>query len=692
MLILNNLRSVLHDTKTRLQSMPRNWRPRHTLISILLLGLLQSMIFAVIIPPWWHYDEPGHFEYVWLVANLPAWPKVGQYDQTMRLEMANSMTKVGWYKARLNNPDLSGTAPVPIGVPEVGGEPAYYFLAALPLRLMHNADITLQYYAARLVSIILYLLILLVAWYALGEIVVEDHPLRWMVPVSLVLLPAFVDVMTAVSNDVASVLASSLFLWASLRLIKRGFSIGGLSLVGAVLIFCYLSKNTAWFTFLLLPFVLIFSLLRGRFTRLVIGISILGTIVAGLAVLRWDAPLGWYQSSVQSSPLRIASSNASLGNYIFQIDSYGTNTSGQLSQSLLPDEVKFIRGQTVTLGAWFWANQSVQITSPYLTFTSNANGTLSFNPISSPQTQMDLNITPTFYRFVIRVPNDAVNATLFIPYSLPSHDSKIFLDGLVLASGEHSGTAPHFSDPNGTRGTWDGNQFQNLIRNGSAEQNSPRFLPAVEDKLNKFSPAQVDLPVTLESLFDWSGTGWYYHVTFGTLFRTFWASLAADKVLIPASSNYMLMLLTILGAVGAGLLVWRKRKSMEWDILFLLGLSFLMVWVFAFIRGASGTAGGFPVFSWARYTDPAILPSALILCAGWLEWLELIKARWMLPNATSGAIFLGGMFGISALAIVDAIQTFHPEWWASWASLAFLLIVQVVAIRVIIHGKARLNP
>ena len=114
--------------------MLKNWSPRHTLISILLLGLLQSLIYAVIVPPWWHYDEPGHFEYVWLAANLPAWPKVGQYDQTMRQEMAESMLKYKWYKARLNNPDLSGTTPIPIGVPEVGGEPAYYFLASLPLR------------------------------------------------------------------------------------------------------------------------------------------------------------------------------------------------------------------------------------------------------------------------------------------------------------------------------------------------------------------------------------------------------------------------------------------------------------------------------------------------------------------------------------------------------------------------------
>ena len=66
-----NLRSAFQGVNTWLQYTLRNWFPRHTLLSILLLGLLQSMIFAAIIPPWWHYDEMGHFEYAWLAANLP---------------------------------------------------------------------------------------------------------------------------------------------------------------------------------------------------------------------------------------------------------------------------------------------------------------------------------------------------------------------------------------------------------------------------------------------------------------------------------------------------------------------------------------------------------------------------------------------------------------------------------------------
>ena len=687
-----NFSTVIPSIKTWIASHVKAPIRNKAIVLILLLGLLQSVLFALVVPPWWHYDEPGHFEYAWLAANLPAWPEVGQYSQAMRVEMANSLEQYGWYKARLENPDLSGAGPIPIGVLQVGGEPAYYFLASLPLRLMHQTDILAQYFAARAVSILLYLLILLAAWYALGEIVAEDHPLRWMVPAFLALLPAFVDVMTAVNNDVAAVLAATLFLWASLKLIKKGFSIGRLIFMAATLGFCYLSKNTALFTFALAPFVLIFSLLRGRFTWAVIGISVLGVIIAPFALLEGGTATGWYQGPAQAAPLRIASANAPAGKYVFQIDPSKANASGQLLQSLTPDVVKSLRGRYTTLGAWLWANQTTQIYSPHILFATNNNGTEKGSVSNSPQTPLVLGTEPTFYRFVIRVPEDAVYATISIPYFVPSANSKIFVDGLVLAAGEHGTTAPHFNEAGSAKGTWDGREFQNLIRNSSAEQNGLRFRPWIGEKLNTKLSSLFNLPFILETFLDWRGSGWYYISTAGNLFRTFWASLAANKVLVPSAPGYFLALLTLLGIAGTGRILWLKRKSIRWDMVFLLGLSILLPWALALVRGVSGVLTGSPVISWTRYADTAILPTALMLCAGWWSWLELMKRRWMFSDITLNAIFGGGMAGISILALVDGIQFFHPEWWGSWASLVFLLIVQAAAIRLIIHGKARLNP
>ncbi|HMD88897.1 MAG TPA: hypothetical protein VKF38_07020 [Anaerolineaceae bacterium] len=687
------LGSVLQVARSRLQSILKNWRLPRILLSILLLGLVQGIIFAAIIPPWWHNDEPGHFEYAWLVANLPTWPKAGQYDQTMRQQMAISMANTRWYQVRGVKPDLSGSAPIPIGVTQTGKPPLYYFIASLPLRVLHQADINLQYYAARSISFVLYLLVLVVIWYALGEILRSDHPLRWMVPTFLALLPGFIDAMTAINNDVAAVLAASLFFWASLRLIKKGFSIGRLFFLAISLILCYLSKDTAQFTFLLTPLVLLLGFLRGRFTWVVITLCVLSTLIFPLTTLEWGAPLGWYQTPAQISPLRSSSSSSPLGSYVFQISYQSSNVSGQISQFIPPDITNSISDHRITLGGWFWADPPTQIMSPSMVFSTNNNGTLDFINITSPQTPLALNTRPTFYRFVIQAPPSTQYASIIIPYILPSPNGKIFIDGLVLAPGEYSNVPPHFSDPNGTQGTWDGQKFLNIIRNGSAEQDNLRFQPWAQDKLAKLSFSFFDPPFILSTLLDRHGIGWYYRQTLAGLFRTFWTSLAADRTdrpVITASSSYMLMLLTFLGVAGALLWMWRKRKTLQWDILFFLGVSLFISGTLVVFRGISGFEGQFPIISWARYIDPAILPIASILCAGWLEWLNLLKTKIKFTNATLTAIFIGGLLGISALAMADAIQVIHPDWWRNLQPLIYLLIFQIISIQaIILYGKTR---
>ncbi|MCL5611416.1 MAG: hypothetical protein M1485_02500 [Chloroflexi bacterium] len=669
---MSNLQAILSSFRTRIASVLKDWIPRHLLLSILLLGFIQGAVYMLIIPPWWHYDEPGHFEYAWLAANRPGWPVVGEYDQEMRREVGNSLMQFGWYKIRNFHPDLSGSEPIVIGVPQVGDVPGYYFLASLPLRFMRNANILIQYYAVRSISLLLYLLILLTAWYALGEILPKGHPLRWMAAAFLALLPAFVDMMTAVNNDVSAVLAASLFLWAGLRLMKRGYSIGRLFFLGFTLVFCYLSKNTAWFAFLLTPFVLLFGLLHGRFSRLSVSVIAAGILITALAALQWGAPWAWYESPAQTSVPRVKSTLAPAGNYVFQIGSSGGNTPSQILQLLSPEIASSIRGRTVTFGAWIWADQAAQLTSPYIRFLTS-QGLF----VNSPQTTFELNTKPMFYHLVFRIPDDAGNATLYIQYTPVTAHSRIFMDGLVLAPGEHY-TMPHFSDPNGSQVDWDGQHFQNLIRNGSGEQSAFRLRPWADKISARLANSGIDLSLFLATIQDWKGNGWYYRDAFATLFRTFWASLAGDKVVLPTPYvNYILELLTVIGLAGAGHLLWSKRKDLRWDLIFILGMSFFMPWALAVTRGVSGFLVENPLYPWARYAYPAVIPTALLLCAGWLEWANLLKAKFKLAGVPLSVIFLGSMAGLSALAMLAAIQAFHQagvtlpvhyllKWIAFW--------------------------
>ena len=106
-------------------------------------------------------------------------------------------------------------------------------------------------------------------------------------------------------------------------------------------------------------------------------------------------------------------------------------------------------------------------------------------------------------------------------------------------------------------------------------------------------------------------------------------------------------------------MAWAKRKDLRWDIVFILGIAFLIPWMLALTRGISGFLVENPLYPWSRYAYPAIIPTVLMLCGGWLEWANLLKAKLKLADTTLGIIFLGGMFALSMLTAVNAIQAFH---------------------------------
>ncbi len=664
--------------------------PKNILAAILAAGLLHGLLYFILVPPWWHYDEPGHFEYAWLAAHLPHWPQAGQYDQGMRQQLGESLQRYGWYQIHNLKPDLSGSSPIPIGTLQVGDEPGYYFLASLPLRLIPNADITLQYDVVRLLSLLMYLAILAVVWFAMGELVSGSHPLRWMVPAFLALLPAFVDTMVSVNNDVSAVLAVSLFFWAALRLMKRGFSIRDFLFLAVTLILCYLSKSTAYFTFLLAPLVLLFSLLRGKFAWLIWGITAAGLLAAVLFAFDRGLPLAWYQNLSQAAPVRAEDRAAPVGNYVFQFDYLPTNRTAKTLQLIPPASIESVRGQTLTLGAWIWADRPMQAKSPFVRL-ERVNGVY----VNSPSSVLDLNTSPAFFSQTFTVPNDAINAILYVQYAYQTTNTgRIFVDGLTLATGEHGNTPPHFKDPDGEQGQWDSQGFTNLIRNGSAEQASlrlrPRLAAMTSSVLNTFF---INLPLTLTTLQDWQGNGWYYRFTASLLVRTFWASLAGNKVNLPGSFIIDLMaILSLLGLAGTVRLIWLRRKEIRWDMVYILAASVVIAWMLAAVRGVSTLLSPSQISGWARYAFPAILPTALALCAGWWAWLEWLAGRFKLAGESCQAVFLGSWIGLSAFALMDTVQYFHPGGWNDWGSLVLLLILQYLAAKILLERKAHPSP
>lgn len=131
-------------------------RDRLLICLILSLALLHGLIYVFTVPPWEHYDEPNHFEYVWLTANLDRLPTEADNSAKLSRMVVKSMIENGFYEHRPNKPVVGPTSEklVVPGYSQLGDPPGYYVLASLPLRLLSSSSIDVQLYSARLVSVI----------------------------------------------------------------------------------------------------------------------------------------------------------------------------------------------------------------------------------------------------------------------------------------------------------------------------------------------------------------------------------------------------------------------------------------------------------------------------------------------------------------------------------------------------------
>lgn len=634
---------------------------------ILLAGLLHGLLYVFLIPPWQHYDEPGHFEFAWLIANRPGLPEVGDYDQFVRRAIAASMLEHDFF-ARLDyRPNLlSIDEPVWIGVSQVSTSPLYHWLVALPLRLLRFSDVTFQLYIARLVSLLLYLVTIVAAYGATLEFSQRGHPLTWMVPATLALLPGTSDLMTALNDDVGATAFFSLFLWASLRLFRRGFSWLRLAALLAALVACLLTKSTVLIVLLLAPLALLLTFLgpasRDTVARQTQGVSksrrgsvwqiaallALVPLVGLLAVLRWDDAANWSRLTYQDVPTRVEHPSAQLGERVFQLVASEQPVRSQVLQVLSQKQVHQLRGQTVTLGAWMWASQPTRAYTPVIT-----------DQYTEHFEEIQLEVEPRFYTLTTQISPDSnrINISLMVLGRHTSPGTVIYMDGVILAPVSPSaGKAPIFLDAAGQQANWAGQPVNNLLRNPSAEASWPWIRPQIERRVKDHFPGRPAL--ILSTLLDWEPTSWYYYQTARHLHATFWGQFGWGNVPLRGPQPYRILLVaTFLGLSGAGLAVWRWRRGLLWNGVVLLGITLALIWGMTLVRGIDSIMER-PFIPSARYAFPAIIPTVLVLTAGWLELLCRLEERLRLPGWLKTGVFLFFLVGLDVLAVISISRYF----------------------------------
>lgn len=584
----------------------------------MLIALLHGLLFLFLIPPWQHYDEPNHFEYVWLVghrtAELGRLPQPGDFFPRLSYRVIESMLKYGFYDRMAAQPQMPAPEKdlhIP-GYPQLDDPPLYYLLAALPARLFRPMAILRQLYAARLVSIFLYLLAIIAGWGAARELAPPGHPLRWLAPLLLAALPGLAELMSAVNDDALAIAVFAWFLWGSLRLLLRGPSVLNLLWVLALAALSVFVKNTAMVTIAVLPAVLLFGVMRGRLRRIAWGLAAAVLIVAPLVIFKLDDAAAWYRTTPQAAGLRQAANTPLVGGHVLAVAASNGQSKRQNSpvyQVVPPHVAATALGKPVTFGVWMWSDQPGQAQTPLL-----KAGSAVFSETVS------LSTAPQFFAFQAQLPPGSDRIWIFIQ---PGQNAAgaIYYDGLVLAPGERPlEQPPKFSGDDGLSGEWGGQPFTNLLRNPSFETPGLRLRPQLDALGVRFLPDHTQPSLVLASFLDFAGAGYFYRVSIIHLFQTFWARFAWGQVPLVWGWAYALpAIITVAGLLGCLAVAVRRRSSLPWEVIAVSLLALALAWSLALVRGAAylGVTGYF--YPTARYAYPASIALLIAIAAGWCE-------------------------------------------------------------------------
>lgn len=627
------------------------------LVQILLvaLALAQGLLFLALVPPWQHYDEPGHFEYAWLLAHHDNLWHPGKPDPAMRREVVASMQEHHFFW-NLSEPEPGWW----FNYTQLRHPPLYYMLVSLPLRLVSDLSMAEQLAVARLVSLLLFMVTVVAVIGGVRTLTPPGHILRWAVPLCLVLTPPFVDSMTAVNNDVAAVMFSTLFLWGSVQTVRAGLTWWRAAWVIVAALLAAASKNIALFAPALIPLVVVVALWKQRGWRwlwLVTALFVAGAALS-VACIGWGDAARWYRwrgAGMQDADTRIAHPNAPHGRFAVQLEAPAGTRQHRLIAPLLPSDIIPLGGQTVTVGGWVWANQPARITAPGVAQSARAGE--AYRPIDRT---IAVSTTPAFvaWRYEVPAGTEALHY-VFSAAPPPVNDGeplRVFLDGAVLVEGAFPlEEPPQFDDATASTGTWGGQPFSNLVRNGSGEQATLRLRPWLQPLLASLDTgwgrtpwllfaALCDVERSLQILIGYTG----FIPLDGLFLRFSWGQIEL---------NHPVLVWTVRGVVLLslmGCLLWFVRSFRQprgpgvVPSLLLLALLLLLAWGFTATRVLPKISEGV-VYPVTRYALPSIFPTTLALVGGWWAWWQTwLPRRW---SRAAVLVLICGMMLLDVAAI-----------------------------------------
>lgn len=205
------------------------------------LALIHTLIYVFLVPPWQHYDEPGHFLYAAYIVrggiNAPD-------DVAIAREVADSMYRHDFWPPGVR-PDLLSPRPPGIPTDQRHHPPLYYSVIAVLIGPFRYMPVEYQLYLGRVFSAFLMMLTVITVW-RIGLTIAPDEPQMALVLAALIAsTPAFVDLMSALNSDVLMNFAAATAFLGFAILIRHGWCGSGVVLAVLGTGVAILTKRTA---------------------------------------------------------------------------------------------------------------------------------------------------------------------------------------------------------------------------------------------------------------------------------------------------------------------------------------------------------------------------------------------------------------------------------------------------------------
>jgi len=609
--------------------------------ALLALFVAHVLAFALLAPPWHHYDEPTNLEYALLIRELARLPAYDEQLPALRQEIARSMgtdpmfAQLGVALA-ITSPDLT------LGFNQRVHPPAYYILTALATIPARSAPIVVQLRMARLASVVLASLGFYLAVRA-TRLLIADDDVRVFTLAALACLPPFADIMSAVNSDVLANTVAMALLWAVAAQFHRP------------------RRRSAWVTLLVLGL----SLAVKRSLVAPVGLVLLFVAWPTLGRVRRRAALGlaaliglgcltlaglpqqladWTPVPPEAEVVQRSAAAAFAGTAVFALTRPPTTSGAMVVQEIAPILRNQASGHMLTVSGQMRADRP---------------GVLALGPVL----QVDQRVVAD--SVVVGTQWTPVSISTYVPSNTsylavrlngPFAPGTVFYDALTLII--DSAPAGPSADGLLTAALLDPTAAHNLLCNPGAERMLPNLMAVAPPPLRELL-ARPTVVRALSTAFDPTWMAAAYPPQVEMLFRGFWGSFSWGEISVSSGWLLSISLVVAAGLLGAvrlsarimagGSTVPLSSPGAWWLCLSMT----LVVWAVATLRVHLQPVPGVLIWSFGRYTYAAVLPTLIVLGAG----VHAVMPRTL---RIQGLVAVGTFLAIYAIA--SLVGTLLPIW------------------------------